>query len=84
MGKGLRGMRIGGLRIWRLRVGDFATSDPLKARLRGLIRNLREKCHRTHPSGASRVNFEAVLGSEQFQVRAPEAMLHFYAWQTAD
>eukprot|EP00969_Alexandrium_andersonii_P247611 10941350-Alexandrium_andersonii.AAC.1 len=30
-----------------------------------------------HPSGASGINFEAVPGPAQFQVRTPEAILYF-------
>eukprot|EP00969_Alexandrium_andersonii_P113474 5015378-Alexandrium_andersonii.AAC.1 len=30
-----------------------------------------------HPSGASGVDFEAVPGPSQFQIRTPKAMLHF-------
>eukprot|EP00969_Alexandrium_andersonii_P158546 7004812-Alexandrium_andersonii.AAC.1 len=52
---------------WSLRVGDFATSDPLEARIRGQIRNLCEKRRRTHLSGASEANFEVVPGPAQFQ-----------------
>eukprot|EP00969_Alexandrium_andersonii_P295298 13053621-Alexandrium_andersonii.AAC.1 len=37
---------------------------------------MREKPHRTHPSGASGTHFDAVLGPAQFQVRTLGAMLH--------
>eukprot|EP00969_Alexandrium_andersonii_P128321 5670301-Alexandrium_andersonii.AAC.1 len=37
---------------------------------------MRKKRCRTHPSGASGINFEVVPGSAQFQFRTPEAMLH--------
>eukprot|EP00969_Alexandrium_andersonii_P331735 14661234-Alexandrium_andersonii.AAC.1 len=30
-----------------------------------------------HPSGAPGANFEAAVGPPQFQVRTPEAILHF-------
>eukprot|EP00969_Alexandrium_andersonii_P345866 15288549-Alexandrium_andersonii.AAC.1 len=57
---------------WRLAdrsslLRDFATSDPVRERFRRRIRNLREKQRRTHPSGASGTDFEAVPGSAQFQ-----------------
>eukprot|EP00969_Alexandrium_andersonii_P276434 12218099-Alexandrium_andersonii.AAC.1 len=65
--KGLRGLRIGRLRIGAFEFGDFAPSDPLEARFRVKIRNLRGKRHRMHPSGASGTKFEAVLGPAQFQ-----------------
>eukprot|EP00969_Alexandrium_andersonii_P178956 7911440-Alexandrium_andersonii.AAC.1 len=44
------------------RVGGLATSDPLEARFRGQIRDLRGKRRRKHPSGASGTKFEAVPG----------------------
>eukprot|EP00969_Alexandrium_andersonii_P240899 10635131-Alexandrium_andersonii.AAC.1 len=34
-------------RDWSMRVGEFATSDPLKARFRGQLRDLREQRRRT-------------------------------------
>eukprot|EP00969_Alexandrium_andersonii_P196743 8691862-Alexandrium_andersonii.AAC.1 len=38
---------------------------------------MREKQHRTHPSGPSGTLFEAVPGPAQFQVRMREAILRF-------
>eukprot|EP00969_Alexandrium_andersonii_P191580 8461240-Alexandrium_andersonii.AAC.1 len=35
-----------------------------------------KKRRRTHPSGVSETDVEAVPGPAQFQVRAPEAILH--------
>eukprot|EP00969_Alexandrium_andersonii_P019128 835251-Alexandrium_andersonii.AAC.1 len=52
---------------WSLRLSEFATLDPLNARVPGQIRNLREKRRRTHPSGASGTYVEAVPGPAQFQ-----------------
>eukprot|EP00969_Alexandrium_andersonii_P146173 6464996-Alexandrium_andersonii.AAC.1 len=55
----------------------FATSDPLDPRLRWRIRSLRENLRRTHPSGAPGTSIEAVLGSAQFELRTPGAVVCF-------
>eukprot|EP00969_Alexandrium_andersonii_P060923 2684698-Alexandrium_andersonii.AAC.1 len=79
--KGLRGWRIGGLRI---EVRGFATSSPLDHQFCGQVQNLRKIRRRAHPSGASGTEFEAcswaraVPGSNAFSDFA------FYAWRIAD
>eukprot|EP00969_Alexandrium_andersonii_P197575 8727907-Alexandrium_andersonii.AAC.1 len=63
-----------------LRSCDFALSrpsEPSKPCFLWRIRNLREQLHRMHPSGASRAKLEAAHRPRQFQVRTPEASLHF-------
>eukprot|EP00969_Alexandrium_andersonii_P249764 11038317-Alexandrium_andersonii.AAC.1 len=58
---------------WSSRIRDFAISERLNAHIRWQIRNLRERRRRTHRSGASGANSEAVPGPVQFQVRMREA-----------
>eukprot|EP00969_Alexandrium_andersonii_P319158 14098763-Alexandrium_andersonii.AAC.1 len=54
---------------WSLRDGDFATSDPLEARVRGQIWNLSGKWLKLG------TNCGAVPGPAQFKFRTLEAVL---------
>eukprot|EP00969_Alexandrium_andersonii_P262547 11606589-Alexandrium_andersonii.AAC.1 len=56
-----------GIADWSLLPCNFAPSDPLNPRFRRRIQSLHETWRRTHPSGASRTNFQAALGPAQFQ-----------------
>ena len=46
---------------------------PLAPRFRRQIRIQREKCRRTHPSGASETELEAILGLFGPQTRSPKS-----------
>eukprot|EP00969_Alexandrium_andersonii_P188159 8314520-Alexandrium_andersonii.AAC.1 len=52
---------------WNVRCRGVAVFGPPQCPLRWRIRNLREKCRRARPSGASGTNAEAVLGPARFQ-----------------
>eukprot|EP00969_Alexandrium_andersonii_P347987 15387035-Alexandrium_andersonii.AAC.1 len=65
--KGLRGLRIGGLRTGSRELAIPRPRTPPEARFGRRIRNLREKMRRAHPSGASGTDFEASPGPAQFE-----------------